>query len=233
MTGAGQRAADSVPRLALFDLDHTLLSGDSDVLWCEFLIAEGLLDRATFEPRNREMADRYARGLATPAEFCGFYAQTLAGARPDDWDDLRARFLRDVIAPRLPASARALVQGHRQAGDRVILTTATNRYLVELTARELGIDDLLATEIEVIDGAFTGRNTGVLNMRDGKLVRLHEWLSAVGLPRSTLADATFYSDSSNDLPLLLAVGHPVVVDPDPSLAERARQHGWRLLHLDR
>ena len=221
------------PRLALFDLDHTLLTGDSDVLWCEFLITEGLLDRSEFEPRNRAMADRYAKGLATPAEFCGFYAQTLAGARPDAWQDLRSRFLRDVIGPRIPAAARALVARHREGGDRVILTTATNRFLVELTASELGIADLLATEVEVVDGVFTGRNTGVLNMRDGKVARLKDWLRTQGLQLSALADATFYSDSTNDLPLLLAVGHPVVVDPDERLAECARERGWPVLHLDR
>ena len=233
MSAAARRDAGSATRLALFDLDHTLLSGDSDVLWCEFLIAEGRLDRAEFEPRNRAMAERYALGLATPAEFCGFYAQTLAGARPYEWEPLRSRFLRELIAPRLSASARALVERHRRAGDRVVLTTATNRFLVELTARELGIADLLATEVEVVDGVFTGRNTGTLNMRDGKVVRLHEWLIAERLPRSTLAAATFYSDSSNDLPLLLAVGHPVVVDPDAGFAGRAREHGWPVLHLER
>jgi len=220
-------------RLALFDLDHTLLSGDSDVLWCEFLIAEGLLDRADFEPRNRRMAERYARGIATPAEFCGFYAQTLAGARPDTWQDLRERFLRDVIAPRIPAASRELVERHRTAGDRVVLTTATNRYLVELTARSLGIDDLIATEVEVVDGAFTGRNTGVLNMREGKVERLRQWLEGKGLPATVLADAAFYSDSKNDLPLLLAVGHPVAVDPDEVLAEHASRAGWPVLKLAR
>ena len=233
MTEGRGGEAGGATRLALFDLDHTRLTGDSDVLWCEFLIAEGRLDRAEFAPRNRAMADRYARGLATPAEFCGFYAQTLAGARPAEWEGLRTRFLRELIAPLIPPSARALVNRHRQAGDRVVLTTATNRFLVELTARELGIADLLASEVELVDGAFTGRNIGTLNMRDGKVVRLHEWLLAEGLPRSTLAEATFYSDSSNDLPLLLAVGHPVVVDPDAGLAERARERGWPTLHLER
>jgi len=220
-------------RLALFDLDHTLLSGDSDVLWCEFLIAEGLLDRADFEPRNRRMAERYARGIATPAEFCGFYAQTLAGARPDAWQGLRERFLGDVIAPRIPAASRELVERHRTAGDRVVLTTATNRYLVELTARSLGIDDLIATEVEVVAGAFTGHNTGVLNMREGKVERLRQWLEGKGLPATVLANAAFYSDSKNDLPLLLAVGHPVAVDPDEVLAEHASRAGWPVLKLAR
>jgi HAD superfamily hydrolase (TIGR01490 family) len=179
------------------------------------------------------MAERYALGIATPAEFCGFYAQTLAGARPDAWQLLRERFLRDVIAPRIPAAARALVERHRDDGDRMVLSTATNRYLVELTALDLGIDDLLATEVEVVDGVFTGRNTGVLNMREGKVERLRQWLEAQGLPPTLLAEATFYSDSKNDLPLLQAVGHPVAVDPDAVLAAHASREGWPVLRLAR
>jgi HAD superfamily hydrolase (TIGR01490 family) len=220
-------------RLALFDLDHTLLSGDSDVLWCEFLIAEGLLDRAEFEPRNRRMAERYALGVATPAEFCGFYAQTLAGARPDAWQPLRERFLHDIIAPRISVAARALVDRHRRDGDRVVLTTATNRYLVELTAIDLGIDDLIATELEVVGGTFSGRNTGVLNMREGKVERLRQWLDIENLPETVLAEAAFYSDSKNDLPLLQAVGRPIAVDPDAVLAAHASREGWPVLRLAR
>ncbi|MEP7057331.1 MAG: HAD-IB family hydrolase [Caldimonas sp.] len=218
-------------RLALFDLDHTLLSGDSDVLWCEFLIEEGLLDRVEFGPRNREMAERYARGAASAEEFCGFYAQTLAGARRETRQPLRERFLTDVIAPRIGAPARALVEHHRGRGDRLVLSTATNRYLTELTARELGIDDLLATEVEIVDGIFTGRLAGVPNMRDGKVVRLRAWLLEQQLAESVLEAATFYSDSGNDLPLLMAVGHPVVVDPDQALAARAVRSGWPMLRL--
>jgi HAD superfamily hydrolase (TIGR01490 family) len=222
-----------VTRLALFDLDHTLLTGDSDVLWCEFLIEQGLLDRAEFEPRNRAMAERYARGAATSAEFCGFYAETLAGARPDAWQPLRERFLADAIAPRLSAAARALVERHRAAGDRLVLTTATNRYLTELTARELGIGSLLATEVEVVDGAFTGRTHGTLNMREGKVERLRAWLLAQALDDGALAAATFYSDSINDLALLETVGHPVAVDPDDVLERHARRRGWPVLKLER
>lgn len=221
-------------RLALFDLDHTLLSGDSDVLWCDFLIDAGVLSRAEFEPRNRAMAERYAAGLATPAEFCGFYAQTLAGAGATAWQPLRERFLAAAIVPRIPDSARRLVELHRSRGDRAVLTTATNRYLTELTAAELGIDDLIATELEVDGAAFTGRIAGLPNMREGKLVRLREWLAEQRLDdASTLAGATFYSDSANDLPLLRAVGHPVVVDPDATLEGLARERGWPVLRLER
>jgi HAD superfamily hydrolase (TIGR01490 family) len=221
-------------RLAFFDLDHTLLAGDSDVLWCEHLIAEGVLDRAEFEPRNRAMAERYARGEATPAEFCGFYAQTLAGAPSEPWLERRARWFEQAIAPRLGDAARALVAEHRLRGDRVVLTTATSRWLVEPSAAELGIVDLLATELEVgADGRYTGRLDGTPNMRAGKLERVHAWLRQESYGPQALAEASFYSDSANDLPLLLEVGHPVAVDPDPLLAEHAREHGWRVIHLPR
>ena len=220
-------------RLALFDLDHTLLSGDSDVLWCDFLIEEGLLDRAEFEPRNRAMAERYAQGLATAAEFCGFYALTVAGVRPADWQPLRERFLAAVIAPRIPSSARALVERHREVGDRVVLTTATNRFLTELTARHLRIDDLIATDLEMVDGLFTGRTAGTPNMREGKVERLRNWLAVQGIEASALGQAAFYSDSKNDLPLLLAVGRPVAVDPDEVLEARAVAAGWPILRLAR
>jgi HAD superfamily hydrolase (TIGR01490 family) len=231
--GSRPRAGIGMSRLALFDLDHTLLSGDTDVLWCEFLIGEGRLDRATFEPRNRAVAERYAQGLASAAEFAGFYAQTFAGASPPGWHALRARFFAKLIAPRLPASARALVEQHRARGDRLVLTTATSRYLTEPTAADLGIDALIATELEVVDGLFTGRTQGTPNMREGKVERLRAWLGTAGIDPGGLAEATFYSDSANDLPLLSAVGLPVLVDPDPAFEARVAERGWPVLRLAR
>ncbi len=220
-------------RLALFDLDHTLLTGDSDVLWCEFLMQQGVLDRAAFEPRNDDMARRYADASVTAQAFCDFYVSTLAGRSPAQWQPLREQFLHEVVAPRIPASAQALVERHRQQGDTLVLTTATNRVITELTARHLGIEALIATEVEVLDGVCSGRTTGTLNMRDGKVVRLQDWLQAHGLAAVLLAQATFYSDSTNDLPLLGAVADPVVVDPDDWLRAHAQAAGWQLLELAR
>jgi HAD superfamily hydrolase (TIGR01490 family) len=220
-------------RLALFDLDHTLLSGDSDVLWCEFLMDRGLLDRAEFAPRNAEMARRYHEASVSAQDFCEFYVATLAGRTPAEWRGVCERFLAEVIAPLIPASAHALVESHRARGDRLVLTTATNRVLTELTAQHLGIADLLATEVEVLDGRCTGRTTGVLNMREGKVTRLRAWLAAQALPAALLAEAVFYSDSSNDLALLGAVAEAVLVDPDASLRRHADAAGWRVLELAR
>ncbi|MBI3367776.1 MAG: HAD family hydrolase [Burkholderiales bacterium] len=220
------------PRLTLFDLDHTLLHGDSDVLWCAFLMDRGVLDRAVFEPRNAAMDAAYRAGTVGTREFSEFYVGTLAGRSANDWSPLRADFLRQEIMPRIPAAALALVRRHAEAGDRVVLTTATNRFLTELTAKHLGIGELIATDCEVdAQGRFTGRTAGTLNMRDGKVDRLHAWLGERGLALNEI-DSTAYSDSINDLPLLCAVDRAVAVDPDARLAAEAAARGWPVLRLN-
>jgi HAD superfamily hydrolase (TIGR01490 family) len=212
--------------LVLFDLDHTLLDGDSDVLWCEFLMDRGVLDRATFEPRNRQMEAGYQAGSVSTQDFCSFYVGTLAGRSAAQWRPLCEAFLRERIAPRLLAAGRACVEQHRRQGHELVLTTATNRVITEPTARALGFEHLIATECESgADGRFTGVPTGTLNMRDGKVARLRAWLAARG---RTLEgeDSVFYSDSINDLQLLAAVRRAVVVDPDEPLAQHAQAAGW-------
>lgn len=219
-------------RLALFDLDHTLLSGDSDVLWCEFLLREGLLEPDVAE-RSRLMASIYTAGRVTPADYCNFYASTLAGRGEAEWQPLRERFLHEMIRPRIPDDARALLERHREAGHTLLLTTATNRLISGLTAVDLGVDHHLATELEVVDGLYTGRTQGVLNMRTGKVERLRHWLQVHDLPETTLKQATFYTDSINDLSLLSVVRQPVVVDPDPRLELTAARKGWTVLRFQR
>ena len=219
-------------RLALFDLDGTLLAGDTDVLWCAFLLDAGILDRKTFGAANRDVAERYARGAVSADEFAGFYAATLAGRSAEGWAPLRDRFVHAAIEPRLGSAARALVAQHRDAGDRLVLTTATNRFLTTPVAASLGIDELIATELGVAaNGDFSGGTAGVVNMRAGKVARIATWLDEKGLPRTALAAATFYSDSINDLPLLEAVGTAVAVDPDERLRDEATKRGWRILHI--
>jgi HAD superfamily hydrolase (TIGR01490 family) len=218
------------PRLALFDLDHTLLHGDSDVLWCDFLVAQGVLQRASFAARNADMEARYRAGTVDAAAFATFYLGTLAGRSAADWAPLRRRFIADVVVPRIPRAALALVRGHLEAGDLVVMTTATNRFLTEPTAAHFGIPHLLATEPEVLQGVFTGRATGTLNTREGKVARLQAFLAERALALEGV-HSTFYSDSVNDLPLLQAVTEPVAVDADAQLAAIAGQRGWRSLAL--
>lgn len=215
--------------LALFDLDHTLLSGDSDVLWCDWLMREGLLDRASFEPRNAAMEAGYQAGTVTVAEFCGFYVGTLAGRTLAQWAPWRQRFLTEAIAPRIPDAARAQVRQHQEAGHTVVMTTATNRVITELTAQHLGIEHLIATECECgADGRYTGRVAGTPNMREGKVTRLHAWLAERGTTLDA-HDSVAYSDSMNDVPLLSAARRAVAVDPDARLAALAVERGWTVL----
>jgi len=217
--------------LTLFDLDHTLLDGDSDVLWCDFLLQRGELDRAAFEPRNQQMEREYKAGTVSPHAFCEFYVSTLAGRSREQWGPLRREFLDQVIAPRITHTAHHLVERHRGAGELVVMTTATNRFITELTAAHLGLPHLIATECEVAaDGRFTGRIAGTLNMREGKVIRLHEWLAAQRIDVRD-CETTFYSDSINDLPLLLTVRKPVAVNPDLRLAAEAAERGWPVLSL--
>jgi len=219
-------------KLTLFDLDHTLLNGDSDVLWCDFLIEQGLLERESFAARNADMDARYRAGTVGVEEFANFYVGTLAGRTRAQWEPLRQQFLASVIVPRIGKDAIHLVKHHLDADDLVVLTTATNRFITELTAGYLEIDHLIATEVEVEGAHFTGRTEGTLNMREGKVVRLHTWLADIGYALSDF-DSHAYSDSINDLPLLQAVQRAVAVDPDARLRAEADARGWPVLQLQR
>jgi HAD superfamily hydrolase (TIGR01490 family) len=165
--------------------------------------------------------------------FCSVYVGTLAGRSAAQWQPLCEAFLHERIEPRLLAAGRACVEEHRRQGHELVLTTATNRVVSELTAADLGVDHYLCTELEVVNGRYTGRTAGVVNMRTGKLERLRRWLAERGESEQLLKRATFYSDSINDLVLLSVVGRPVVVDPDPRLESAALRKGWTALRLQR
>lgn len=219
-------------KLVLFDLDHTLLSGDSDVLWCDFLVEQGVLDGSIFTARNADIEARYKDGTVGLEEFANFYVGTLAGRRPQDWEALRQVFLATSIVPRIGRAALDLAHGHLKAGDLVVMTTATNRFITELTAAYFGIEHLIATEPQLQDGVFTGRTTGTLNMREGKVLRLHDWMTGRGYRLADL-ESIAYSDSINDLPLLQSVNRAVAVDPDARLRKEAQTRGWDVMQLAR
>lgn len=213
------------PHLVLFDLDHTLLQGDSDQLWCDFLVDQNLIPAEPLASRNREMEQRYKAGTVDVRAFCEFYIGTLSLMDAAAWQPWRTRFLQQSIVPRLaPAGVRQLRE-HQAAGHRVAITTATNRFITELTADHLGVGDLIATESERLEGRFTGRVEGQPNMREGKVLRLQHWLEQQGWNLSDL-HSTAYSDSINDLPLLEAVAQPVCAQPDARLERIAHERGW-------
>jgi len=220
-------------RLALFDLDNTLLSGDSDYEWGQFLVDRGVLDRAAYEAQNRAYYEQYVQGTLDIHEYLGFALRPLAEHSPAELARWHADFMKERIVPMITPAARALVERHLRRGDLCAIITATNSFVTAPIARAFAVEHLIATEPESRDGRFTGRVAGTPCFREGKLARLDEWLA---MQRRRLADfdeSVFYSDSHNDLPLLSRVSRPVAVDPDPPLAAEAARRGWAVLSLRR
>jgi len=218
-------------RLALFDLDNTLLSGDSDYEWGQFLVERGVVERAAYEAQNRAFYEQYKTGTLDIHEFLGFALRPLAEHSPEELGRWHADYLRTRIVPMITPAARALVRRHAQAGELCAIITSTNSFVTTPIAREFGVEHLIATEPERRDGRFTGRVEGTPCFRDGKLVRLEQWLAARGRRLPDFAASTCYSDSHNDLPLLERVTRPVAVDPDERLAREARRRGWETISL--
>lgn len=215
----------SKPELVLFDLDHTLLEGDTDQLWCDFLVGQAIVEPEPLLSRNQAMARGYKDGTVEVQAFCEFYLATLCLMDEAAWQPIRQRFLQQCVVPRLASAGVAELRAHQRAGHRVLITTATNRFITELTAAHLGVSDLIATEAERIGHRFTGRVLQVPNMRQGKVVRLHQWLDQQGQVLSQWR-STAYSDSINDLPLLEAVDQAVCAQPDAALEWIAQERGW-------
>ena len=216
-------------RLALFDLDNTLLTGDSDDEWFDFLVERGAVDRATESAAHAELVGRYREGRVGTLEFCEYFLQLFVPHEMAALLAWREKYIREWIVPRIPDSARALLARHR--GDLVVIATATNRFLTEPIAAELGVAHLIATEPELRDGRFTGKVSGTPSFREGKVVRVEAWLAARGQSLRDFTQSWFYSDSINDRPLLERVTHPVAVDPDPQLSRLALERGWQVLSL--
>jgi HAD superfamily hydrolase (TIGR01490 family) len=215
-------------RLALFDLDHTLLDGDSDYAWAQFLIEEGVLHAGEYNSKNQYFYDRYKDGTLDIHEFLDFQLAPLAAHPRPQLDDWHAQFMQRKIRPIIFPKAPDLIARH--AGDLSAIVTATNRFITEPIAAELGVPNLLATDIEEVDGAFTGKPRGTPNFREGKVRRVNEWLAGRGTQLGDY-ESWFYSDSMNDLPLLELVDHPVAVDPDDTLRAKALERGWEVISL--
>ena len=217
--------------LTLFDLDNTLLNGDSDFEWSQFLIRIGVLDRELFEARNQAFYDHYKAGTLDIHEFLDFQLKPLSRHARKTLDEWHRQFMREQVVGMITQPARDLVERHRAAGDVCVIITATNSFVTAPIAREFGVENLIATEPEHKDGEFTGNVADVPCFREGKITRLENWLAERGWNLDSFADSTFYSDSLNDLPLLARVKNPVAVNPDATLRAHAEQHGWRIINL--
>ncbi len=218
-------------KLALFDLDNTLLNGDSDFEWSQFLIRIGVLDRELFEAKNLAFYDAYKAGTLNIQEFLDFQLKPLSRHARKTLDEWHRQFMRESVMPMITPQSRALVETHRAAGDVCVIITATNSFVTAPIAREFGVEHLIATEPEHLNGEFTGRVEGVPSFREGKITRLEAWLAERGWTLNSFTNSTFYSDSMNDLPLMCQVKHPVAANPDETLRAHAEQHGWRIISL--
>lgn len=214
--------------LAIFDLDHTLLAGDSDYLWGRFLVEQGRVDAESYERQNQIYYQQYRDGTLDIREFAAFSMAPLAAHPLPELLRWREQFVREKIEPIVAPLAPALLEKHRVRGDALLIMTATNRFITEPIAGLLGVDALIATDPEFLDGRYTGRLSGTPNFREGKVLRLEQWMREQNIGP---ARVTFYSDSHNDLPLLLRADEPVAVDPDERLKSEAERRGWPILSL--
>lgn len=214
--------------LVLFDLDNTLIAGDSDHLWGEFLVEQSLVDVTDYRARNDEFYQAYQRGVMDIEAYLRFALAPLNRFSFAELNALHRQFLRDKIEPLRLRKAEALIAEHQANGDVLAIITSTNRFVTEPIARMLGIKHLLATELEVVDERYTGNILGLPCYREGKINHLQNWLQR---NPQDLTGSYFYSDSINDLPLLQEVDNPIVVDPDPLLTKHAQENNWPVLHL--
>ncbi|HCR97435.1 MULTISPECIES: HAD family hydrolase [Halomonas] len=214
--------------LAIFDLDNTLISIDSDHAWGEFLLEQGAVDPVAYREANERFMADYKAGTLDMAAFLEVALKPLADNTPEQLAAWHQQFMASKIEPHILSKAEELLARHRTRGDTLLIVTATNHFITAPIAERLGVDYLIAVNPEMENGRYTGRASGTPSYREGKITRLHEWLEDKDF---TLDGAWFYSDSHNDLPLLEEVDHPVAVDPDDTLRQVAEQRQWRIMSL--
>ena len=216
-------------KLVIFDLDNTILNGDSDYSWINFLINENYVDKHEYEKRNQYFYDQYYEGNLDYDEWAEFALSTMKGKTPFDLEELLSKFLSTVIEPIINIYALRLLHNHHHDNDIMLLASATNSVLVEPIARRLGFENIVATEVEIIDGVYTGKVYGRPALGQGKITKVEEWASQNNI--KDFKDAIFYSDSINDLPLLSEVGVPIAVNPDDQLRNLSIKNNWEVIDL--
>jgi HAD superfamily hydrolase (TIGR01490 family) len=214
--------------LAIFDLDNTLIAGDSDHSWGEFLVDQNIVDRQLYKKMNDKFYADYESGCLDIFSYLEFSVEPLTQFSLQELDILHQQFMRDVIEPMKLDQAETLINHHRQAGDRILVITSTNRFIVEPICNSLGINEIIATDLQIIDGKYTGKVDGTPTFKEGKVERFNQWLRE---QNTNNEGSYFYSDSINDMPMLLEVTYPIAVDPDPALRKEAESRHWEIISL--
>jgi len=217
--------------LAIFDLDNTLLNGDSDYNWSLFLIKKGILDQSIYEQQNEEFFKDYQTGSLDIDAYAEFQFKPLRENERFFLNDLRDEYVATIIRPMITEKAKDLVNEHRSQGDQLLIITATNSFITKPIAALFGIEELIGTDLEEINNQFTGKIKGVASFQEGKVTRLNQWLDDKHLTFAQFDKTFFYSDSKNDLPLLKIVSHPVAVNPDVTLNAEAKKNNWPIMSL--
>ena len=215
--------------LAIFDLDNTILNGDSDYSWINFLIDIGYVNKDEYEKKNQYFYDKYYEGKLDYDEWAEFALSTIKGKRPEEIENLLNKFLSSVIEPMINIYALRLLHNHYHNNDVMLLASATNSVIVTPIAKRLGFDNIVATEVEIVNGVYSGKFQNTPALGEGKLQKVREWMRRNDF--SDFKNTTFYSDSINDLPLLLAVNKAVAVNPDNKLREECEKRSWEIVDL--
>jgi HAD superfamily hydrolase (TIGR01490 family) len=215
--------------LAIFDLDNTILNGDSDYSWINFLIEKGFVNKDEYERKNKYFYDQYYQGKLNYDEWAEFALTTIKGKKPEEIEDILSKFLNEVIEPMINIYALKLLHDHTHNNDIMLLASATNSVIVEPIAKRLGFKNIVSTEVEIIDEIYTGKVLGIPALSEGKLIKVKEWMLQNRI--ESFDNTSFYSDSINDLPLLAVVSKPVAVNPDDMLREECRKRSWEIIDL--
>jgi len=215
--------------LAIFDLDNTILNGDSDYSWINFLIDIGYVNKDEYEKKNQYFYDKYYEGKLEYDEWAEFALSTIKGKRPEEIENLLNKFLSSVIEPMINVYALRLLHNHYHNNDVMLLASATNSVIVTPIAKRLGFDNIVATEVEIVNGVYSGKFQNTPALGEGKLQKVREWMRRNDF--SDFKNTTFYSDSINDFPLLLAVNKAVAVNPDNKLREECEKRSWEIVDL--
>ena len=215
--------------LAIFDLDNTILNGDSDYSWINFLIEKRLVDADEYERKNKYFYDQYYQGNLNYDEWAEFALTTIKGKKSEEIEDILSKFLCEIIEPMINIYALKLLHDHAHNNDIMLLASATNSVIVEPIAKRLGFKNIVSTEVEIIDEIYTGKVLGIPALSEGKLIKVKEWMLKNSI--ESFDNTSFYSDSINDLPLLAAVSKPVAVNPDDMLRKECRKRSWEIIDL--